>query len=96
MVAGFGTKIAVGVVGFLTDDLVLDVAVLAVVSFALLLYLRVFIHDALLVEGAAHEIGPDTRCPECQQVVPTMAFCPNCGASRTAQPKQRRNEVAQA
>ena len=96
VVAGFGVKIAVGVVGFLADELVLDVAVLAVVSSALLLYLRVFIHDALLVEGAAHEIGPETQCPECHQVVPTMAFCPNCGASRTAQPKQRPKEVAQA
>ena len=81
-------RIAVGVVGFFTGDLIVDVTVLAIVAFALLVYLRVVIHDALLVEGAAHEIGPDAECPECHHVVPTMAFCPNCGASRTAQPKQ--------
>jgi len=73
---------------------VVDVAILAVMAVVLLLYLRWVIHDALLVEGAAHEIGPDGPCPECHRVVPTMAFCPACGAARAAAPKQGRRRVS--
>jgi rRNA maturation endonuclease Nob1 len=68
--------------------------VLAVTAAALLLYLRVVIHDALLVEGAEHEIGADSLCPECHRMVPTMQFCPSCGAARAAAPKQTRVRVA--
>ncbi|TMF97217.1 MAG: PrsW family intramembrane metalloprotease [Chloroflexi bacterium] len=94
VVVAFGVQIAVGVTGFLVDDLVVDVAILAVMAVVLLLYLRWVIHDALLVEGAAHEIGPDGPCPECHRVVPTMAFCPACGAARAAAPKQGRRRVS--
>ena len=94
VVVAFGFQVAVGVTGFLVDDLVVDVAILAVMAAALLLYLRWVIHDALLVEGAAHEIGPDGPCPECHRVVPTMAFCPACGAARAAAPKQGRRRVS--
>ena len=96
LVAAFGVQIALGMAGFAVPNLVVDVAILAAVTVALLLYVRVVIHDALLVEGAEHEIGPATSCPECHQVVPTMAFCPSCGASRSAAPKQRRQTVARA
>ena len=94
VVVAFGVQIAVGVTGFLVDDLVVDVAILVVMAVVLLLYLRWVIHDALLVEGAAHEIGPDGPCPECHRVVPTMAFCPACGAARAAAPKQARRRVS--
>jgi len=94
VVVAFGVQIAVGVTGFLVDDLVVDVAILVVMAVVLLLYLRWVIHDALLVEGAAHEIGPDGPCPECHRVVPTMAFCPACGAARAAAPKQGRRRVS--
>jgi hypothetical protein len=90
----FGVQIALGIVSFVVDDLVLDVAILAFAAGALLMYLRVVIHDALLVEGAAHEIGPDAPCPECHRIVPTMAFCPACGAARAAGSKQGRPRVA--
>lgn len=96
LVSAFGVQIGLALITFAVQDLVLDVAILAVAAAALLLYLRVVIHDALLVEGAEHEIGPDAQCPECDQVVPTMAFCPNCGAARVAQPKQRRPTVVEA
>jgi len=72
----------------------LDVAILGLVAAALLLYVRLVIHDALLVEGAEHEIGPDAPCPECHRVVPTMAFCPACGAARSAGSKQGRANFA--
>jgi hypothetical protein len=94
VLVAFGVRIVTGVIGFFAEDLILDVAILAIVAIALLVYVRVVIHDALLVEGAEHEIGPDAPCPECHQVVPTMAFCPSCGAARTAQPKQPRPRAA--
>ena len=89
LLIAFGVQVALGVIGFLARDLVVDVAVLAVATAALLLYLRRVIHEALLVEGAEHEIGPDSPCPECHRVVPAMAFCPACGAARSAAPKRR-------
>lgn len=87
LVVAFGTQLLLGVNAFLEQDLALDVGVVILVAIALLLYVRVVIHDALLVEGAEHEIGPDSICPECHRIVPTMAFCPACGAARSAAPK---------
>jgi RsiW-degrading membrane proteinase PrsW (M82 family) len=87
LAVAFGTQLLLGVNAFFEQDLALDVGVLLLVTLALLLYLRLVIHDALLVEGAEHEIGPDSMCPECHRIVPTMAFCPACGAARSAAPK---------
>ena len=87
LAVAFGTQLLLGVNAWVERDLALDVAVLLVATLLLLLYLRLVIHDALLVEGAEHEIGPDSMCPECHRIVPTMAFCPNCGAARSAAPK---------
>ena len=87
VVVGFGVQLLLGVISFAVGDLVLDLGVLLVAAFGLLLFLRLVIHDALLVEGAEHEVGPDSQCPECHRVVPTMAFCPSCGAARSAAPK---------
>jgi RNA polymerase subunit RPABC4/transcription elongation factor Spt4 len=93
LVVAFGVQILLGVVSFAVQDLVLDVAILALAAAGLLLYVRLAIHDALLVEGAEHEIGPDAVCPECHRVVPSMAFCPACGAARAAASKQGRPKV---
>ena len=90
----FGVQIALGVLGYVIDNLIVQTAVFGVAAIALLLYLRVVIHDALLVEGAEHEIGGESACPECHRLVPTMAFCPACGAARAAGPKQARPRVA--
>ena len=94
LVVAFGVQILLSVISFAVHDLVLDVAILALATVGLLLFLRLAIHDALLVEGAEHEIGPDAPCPECHRVVPTMAFCPACGAARAAASKQGRPRVA--
>jgi RsiW-degrading membrane proteinase PrsW (M82 family)/RNA polymerase subunit RPABC4/transcription elongation factor Spt4 len=83
----FAAQIVLGSLGFLLHDLILQVLVLVVAVAALLLYVRLVIHESLLVEGAEHEIGPDSMCPECHRIVPTMAFCPACGAARSASPK---------
>jgi len=93
LVIGFGAQVALGIEGFVVSELVTDVVIVALAAAALLLYLRFVIHEALLVEGAEHEIGPDSPCPECHRMVPTMAFCPACGAARAAAPKQVRTGV---
>lgn len=90
LAVAFGAQIFSGAMAFLLPDLIAEVAILTVLMLALLLYVRFVIHQALLVEGAEHEIGPDSTCPECHRVVPTMAFCPACGAARAAAPKHRR------
>jgi RNA polymerase subunit RPABC4/transcription elongation factor Spt4 len=87
LAGAFGVQIALGTVAFFLHDLILQVLVLVLAATALLLYVRLVIHDALLVEGVEHEIGPDSVCPECHRIVPTMAFCPACGAARSAAPK---------
>ncbi len=90
----FGTQVLVGLVASLVPDVVAEVAILSLVTVAVLLYVRFAIHQALLVEGAEHEIGPDSTCPECHRIVPTMAFCPACGAARAAAPKHQRPRFA--
>jgi PrsW family intramembrane metalloprotease len=94
LVVAFGVQIAVGVIGFVVDDLIVDLVIVGTITALLLLFLRVITHDALLVESAELEIGPDAPCPECHRVVPTMRFCPACGAARAAMPKQVRRPVA--
>jgi hypothetical protein len=84
LVVAFGTQLVLGMLTFAVSDLVAETAIRAVVTVALLLYVRLVIHQALLVEGAEHEIGPEAPCPECHRMVPTMAFCPACGAARAA------------
>lgn len=90
LVLAFGVQIALAVISFVLPDLAVEFAILGVATLALLLYVRLVIHQALLIEGVAHEIGPDSKCPECHRIVPTMAFCPACGAARAAGPKQNR------
>lgn len=92
----YAVQIALGAIGFLVPDLLTEVGILAVITAGLLLYVRFAIHQALLVEGAEHEIGPDSTCAECHRIVPTMAFCPSCGAARSATPKGRRRHLARS
>jgi len=94
LAVAFGTQILLGMMAFAIQDLILDVVILALVTAVLLVYLRVVIHEALLTEGAEHEIGPDAPCSECHRIVPTMAFCPSCGAARAAASKQGRTRFA--
>jgi len=86
----FGTQLVLGALTFVVQDLIVQVLVWALATIALMLYVRQVIHQALLSEGAAHEIGPDSQCPECHHIVPTMLFCPNCGAARAAAPRSTR------
>jgi hypothetical protein len=90
LLVAFAVQIAVGTVGATVDDLLVDVVLVALIAALMLLFIRAVIHDALLIEGAEHEIGPDAPCPECHRIVPTMRFCPACGAARAAASKQKR------
>jgi RNA polymerase subunit RPABC4/transcription elongation factor Spt4 len=87
LAVAFAVQIALGTVSYFLHDLILQVVVLVLAAAALLLYVRLVIHEALLVEGVEHQIGPDSMCPECHRIVPTMTFCPACGAARSAAPK---------
>src|SRR5216683_1894551 len=95
-IVAIAAQVVIGMLGFALSDLVGSTAVLLIATLALLLYVRLVIHQALLVEGAEHEIGPDAPCPECHRVVPTMAFCPACGAARAAGTKQGRTRAGGA
>ena len=90
IIVAVAAQVAIGMLGFAVSDLVASTAILLIATLALLLYVRLVIHEALLVEGAEHEIGPESPCPECHRLVPTMAFCPACGAARAAGSKQGR------
>ncbi len=91
LVVAVGVQVGLGVLSAVIPDVLLQVGVRGLVAAALVIYLRLVIHRALLAEGAEHEIGPDARCPECHHVVPTMLFCPSCGVARSAAraPKRR-------
>jgi hypothetical protein len=93
LVVALGAQIVVGALSFVIPDLITQVVITALATIALLLYLRLVIHRALLAEGAVHEIGPDAPCPECHRVVPTMLFCPACGVNRSASSKHSRPQV---
>lgn len=92
-IVAVGAQVVIGMLGFALSDLVGSTAILLIATLALLLYVRLVIHQALLVEGAEHEIGSDSPCPECHRLVPTMAFCPACGAARAAGTKQGRTRA---
>jgi ribosomal protein L32 len=89
LVVAIGTQLVLGIAAVVVPDLVLLVGIRALVTVALLMYLRFVIHESLLAEGAVHEIGPDAACPECHRIVPTMLFCPACGVARAAAKQTR-------
>jgi hypothetical protein len=90
LLVGFGVQLAIGALTFAVEDLIVQVVVWGLATVALMLYVRQVIHQSLLAEGITHEIGPDSQCPECHHIVPTMLFCPNCGAARLAAPRSTR------
>jgi hypothetical protein len=93
LVVAFGAQLVVGMLTFALPNVATEVLIRLVAAAALLIYVRLVIHQALLVEGVEHEIGPDSQCSECHRIVPTMAFCPACGAARAAAPKVGRTKV---
>ena len=96
LAAAVGTQLVLGMLGSAVTDLLTGVGIRALAAVALVVYLRLVIHRALLAEGAEHEIGPDATCPECHRVVPTMLFCPACGVARSAAKQRRARRVRSA
>ena len=90
LIAGYGVQLLLGLLTIALTELVALVLLWTLAAIALTLYVRQVIHQALLAEGPAHEIGPDSQCPECHRIVPTMQFCPHCGAARAAAPRSTR------
>jgi RNA polymerase subunit RPABC4/transcription elongation factor Spt4 len=90
LVVAVGSQVALGMLSFAVSNLVAEVVIRSLATIALLLYMRLVIHQALLAEGSVQEIGPDAPCRECHRVVPTMRFCPACGVARAATTKQGR------
>ncbi len=93
LLVALGSQILLGTLSFVVPELVTQIVIRSLATVGLLLYLRVVIHQALMSEGAVHEIGPDAPCPECRRVVPTMLFCPACGVNRSASSKHSRPQV---
>jgi hypothetical protein len=93
VVVAVGAQIVLGILSVVVPDLLLQVGIRFVATVALLMYVRLVIHESLLVEGAVHEIGRDAACPECHRIVPTMLFCPACGVARAAAKQTRMHSV---
>jgi hypothetical protein len=93
LLVALGSQILIGMLSFVVPDLFAQIVIRSLAAIALLLYLRVVIHESLMAEGALHEIGPDAPCPECHRVVPTMLYCPSCGVNRAASSKHSRSKV---
>jgi hypothetical protein len=94
LVVALGSQILLAMLDLAVSDLIVQIVIRALMTAALLLYVRFVIHQALMAEGAVHEIGPDAPCPECHRVVPTMLYCPACGVNRAAAAKHSRPPVA--
>jgi hypothetical protein len=96
LVIALASQILLGMISFVIPDLFAQVVIRSLAAVALLLYLRVVIHESLMAEGSVHEIGPDAPCAECHRVVPTMLYCPACGVNRAASSKHSRPQVGSA
>jgi RsiW-degrading membrane proteinase PrsW (M82 family) len=90
IIVALGAQVLLGILNVAVLDLIAQVIIGSFAAAGLLLYLRLVIHQALLAEGAAREIGSMAPCPECRRVVPTMLFCPACGVARSAASKAGR------
>jgi rRNA maturation endonuclease Nob1 len=93
LVVAVGSQVVLGTLDFVISNLVAEVLIRSLFTIALLLYMRLVIHQALLAEGSVQEIGPDAPCRECHRVVPTMRFCPACGVARAATSKLGRPQA---
>ncbi|MFN2468828.1 MAG: hypothetical protein ABR521_11940 [Gaiellaceae bacterium] len=68
----------------------LQLALLAVIALAALLWLRNVIDVGLRQESAEIEIGPPVACANCGKDTPRHTFCASCGVSLQALPKSTR------
>jgi RsiW-degrading membrane proteinase PrsW (M82 family) len=64
-----------------------------VVAVIALIALRYGLHAVLIHEEHAVAIGPPRVCPHCEQVVPSMPFCPHCGFAARAASRSARTRL---
>jgi hypothetical protein len=85
LVVGLLAYTAMGVVdvAWLPQDI--EAGLYALIALLVLLVLRLVLHATLLHE-VPDDTSPDTAvlCPQCDHVVPDLAFCPSCGAAAHA------------
>ena len=93
LVVAFGAQVGLGLVSYFVTSLLLEVVLWAIAAAALLVWVRICVHHALLEEGAEHTIGELSACSECHRLVPAMYFCPACGVARSAAPKHARPQA---
>jgi hypothetical protein len=93
IIIAFGFQVVLGIATYFITSLLLVVILWLVAAAILLEWVRLTVHHALLEEGAEVVIGEPSACPECHLLVPTMYFCPACGAARSAAPKHTRPQI---
>jgi hypothetical protein len=81
---------AVGVIDSASLRQELQLGLHLLVAAAAVLVLRIGVHLALLKETHEELRGEPAVCAECHQVVPDMAFCPNCGVATRASSRSSR------
>ena len=64
-----------------------------VVAVIALLLLRYGLHAVLLHEEHGVRIGAPRICPHCEQLVPSMPFCPHCGYAHRAASRASRERL---
>ncbi len=69
-----------------------DLLAIAVV----ILLVRIVLHHVLLHEAQGVVVGPPRVCSQCSHLVPTMAFCPNCGVADRAAARAVRGPAVQS
>ena len=57
----FACQVGLGLISYYVTSLLLDVVLWAIAAAALLVWLRINLHNALLEEGAEHNIGEPAR-----------------------------------
>jgi hypothetical protein len=82
---GLATYLGLGLLDFVMPPDDVGTAVYAFLAVLALYALRIVVHSTLLHERP-DEQRPDelVNCPECEHVVPDLAFCPRCGIAGRA------------
>ncbi len=74
-----------GLLDFYSPSNDVETAVYAGVAVLALYVLRIVVHSTVLFEQPDEQYADDPiLCPQCEHVVPDLAFCPRCGVAGTA------------
>ncbi|MBJ7340897.1 zinc ribbon domain-containing protein [Mycolicibacterium sp.] len=82
---GIAAYLGLGVLDLFTPPDLVEAVVYALLAVLALYMLRITVHSTLLREEPDVErSGEPAACPQCEQDVPRLPFCPRCGAARRA------------